>query len=108
MLNGLAFQGVTTPTKRRGNRYPTNTIADRMEQGRERADLTVEQAAEIIGLSASSWYKKVDHITPFKIEECGRLAEAIGAPAGWPFLDWTVGELLDRLAGRGPGGSGDA
>lgn len=105
MAIGLAFHGVTDPKRQRLNRYPDQVIADRMEQARIAKDLTVEQAADLIGLGASSWYKKTDHVTAFKVAECGLFAAAIGAPTGWPFLDWTVGEMIDQMAGKKGGGN---
>jgi hypothetical protein len=40
--------------------------------------------------SASSWYKKAQRVTPFKVEEIGRFAAAVNAPPGWPFIEWSA------------------
>lgn len=90
MLNGLAFQSVTAPKTESRNRYPERLVADLIEAQRMAQDLSVEQAAELIGLSASSWYKKTQGVTPFKLDEIGRLAESWGMPDGWPFLQVQV------------------
>jgi hypothetical protein len=77
---------VTQPKKLRPGRYPDEAIAALLEAKRKASGDTVEQMADIIGLAASSWYKKVDGVTPFKVSEIGRAAEHWGMPPGWPFL----------------------
>lgn len=90
MANGLAFQGVTAPKAQSRSRYPEKLIADLIEDTRKAKEFSVPQAAEVIGLGESSWYKKADGVTPFKVEEIGRLAEAWDMPDGWPFLQIQV------------------
>lgn len=90
MPNGLRFQSVTTPTKPAHNRYPETPIADLIEAERKARGWSVEQASEVIGKEPTSWYKKVQGITPFKVDEIGRLAEAWDKSDGWPFLQIQV------------------
>lgn len=100
MAFGLAFHGVTAPKTTRRNRYPAKEIASRIEAARIDAGMSVKEASDLIGLEATSWYKKAQGVTPFKVIEAGIFAEHIKAPTGWPFVDPTVGLLLDRLAAQ--------
>jgi hypothetical protein len=80
--------------------YPDDEVADRMERMREDRGLSAEEAAEMAGIGVWSWYKKADHTTPFKVEEIGRFAAAVGAPRGWPFVDLAEAQALDGLRDR--------
>lgn len=83
------------------SRYPDQLVADRIEAKRKELEVTVAAAADVAGFSEWSWYKKADGTTPFKVEEIGRIAEAFKAPSGWPFIEWSAGQLLDRELGGG-------
>lgn len=90
---GLPFQEMAKPP----NLYPGDEIRDAMEKRRKAEDLSVEQAAEMAGMgSAASWYKKVQGATPFKVEEIGLFAAAIGAAPGWPFIEWSAAKWLEK------------
>jgi len=86
-----------TPTP---SRYDDKKIADIIEAKRIDAGLSVEQAAEVIGLANWSWYKKASGATPFKVVEIGRFATYVNAPTGWPFIDWLAAEAFDAWRGR--------
>ncbi len=95
-LTRLASATMTPPP----SRYSDEQIAKRIEDKRIEVGLSVEQAAEVIGLANWSWYKKVAGTTPFKVIEIGRFATYVKAPTGWPFIDWTAGEAFDAWRGR--------
>ena len=81
-------------TKRGGNLYPEQRVAHEIESRRKVLGLSVEQAADMAGISPWSWHKKADGTTPFKVDEIGRLAAAVGASPGWPFISWDAARWL--------------
>ncbi len=81
--------------------YSDDEIADRMEAMRKEKGLSVEEAADLAGMENKwSWYKKADHSTPFKVDEIGLFAAAIGAPRGWPFVGMPEAQALEGLRDR--------
>lgn len=76
------FEVVTSIKRQAPNRYPDDSVAALLEAQRIAHDNTVEQMADVIGLAPSSWYKKVEGVTPFKVEEVGRCAEFWKMPPG--------------------------
>lgn len=82
--------------------YDDDRIANVIEQKRKDEGLSVPQAAELAGMGTEwSWYKNADKSTPFSVEEIGRFAAGIGAPLGWPFIEWSAAKWLEREASKG-------
>lgn len=88
--------------------YDVEVIADRLDEARERARMSVKEIALEIwpqqGDNARySWYKKVDNRgSSFEIWEISRAVEVLrahglAAPAGWPFLDWEYASVVEKL-----------
>jgi hypothetical protein len=92
--------GVPTPRKR-PTLYDPAAIGRMMDDERKAAELTVQQAADIIGVGHWAWYKKADGTTPFTVLEIGTFAAHIKAPAGWPFIEMSAARFLLRELGRG-------
>jgi hypothetical protein len=81
----------------RSSLYDDAKIASVIERKRIDDGITIAKAAELAGMgSAWSWYKKADGSTPFSVEEVGRFAAAVGAPVGWPFIEWSAAKWLER------------
>lgn len=82
------------------NAYPDRVIADRMEKKRLEMEMTVVEAARAAGFSHWSWYKKTSE-AGFSVEQIGRFVARIGAPRGWPFIDWAEAIILEQALARG-------
>lgn len=81
--------------------YPYERVADAMEAKRIELGLTTDQAAEMAGMSDKwNWYKKRDHTSAFTLEQIGLFAAAIGAPRGWPFIEWAAAKWLENALGK--------
>lgn len=72
------------------------TIGAEIERVRETREVGVKEAADIIRINRTLWYKKRDakgsRFFPHEIE---KLAEAWGAPSTWPYLPWELAEAFD-------------
>ena len=96
---GSTIKGMAGP---RSRLYDDDRIADIIEAKRKDEGLTVPEAAALAGMGSEwSWYKKADKTTPFSVDEIGRFAAAIGAPLGWPFIEWSAAKWLERESGKG-------
>lgn len=82
--------------------YSDTDIATAMERKRKELDLTVEQASEMAGCSTWAWYNKAgkNPRTPFTVQEIGRFGKAVGAPAGWPFIEWAAAKWIESELGK--------
>jgi hypothetical protein len=94
----------TKPAPRLG-RHNAAEIAERVERERQRrippgeqAPLEVKDIAERVGLDHERWYKRARKRTPFTVEELGRVADVLGAPPLWPFLEWEVAAAIFEAA----------
>ena len=77
--------------------YDEHEIANRIEDERKRHDISVKEAADVIGAgTASTWYKKADGTNPFTVADINRFCARINAPLGWPFLEWSAALFLQR------------
>jgi hypothetical protein len=82
-------------------RYDIRVVTERIEARRVRLGIPVAVVAADVGLSRFAWYKKVAfRQTQFDLHEIGRIADRLGAPTGWPFLDHDVASAFDRFQGR--------
>lgn len=82
--------------------YSDKDIATALERKRKDLELTVEQASEMAGCSVWAWYNKAgkNPRTPFTVQEIGRFADAVGAPFGWPFIEWSAAKWLENALGK--------
>lgn len=70
-------------------RYDHAVIGLRVEAARVRCEVQVKDLCSAVGLPLPSWYKKTRCAgSTFTLDELGRIADALHAPAGWPFVDW--------------------
>lgn len=103
---GMSRLGAPMATRpRKLGRYDKREIAARVNRERavrippgETRALDVKEMADRIGISADDWYKRTGkRLTPFTVEELGRIADVLGAPPYWPFGDWeTLAEIFGR------------
>lgn len=80
-------------------RYPAGEVASRIERRWREAGRSVADLAALFDLTVWAVYKKLDGSAPFSVAECGLVAVALGAPKGWPFVEWAAGEALERVLG---------
>lgn len=70
-------------------RYDHDVIALRVEKARQVRGMLVKDLADAAGLQAWAWYKKTRRAgSTFTLEELSHIADALGAPEGWPFVEW--------------------
>jgi transcriptional regulator with XRE-family HTH domain len=83
----------------RGGRYDIIEITARVERARKALGISAAQAAERCGFGARfAWYKKVAlKESEFSIADLGRVAEAFGMPAPWPFVEFEDAAALELL-----------
>lgn len=83
-------------------RYDIRVITQRIEELRALMGIPVAVISADVGLSRFAWYKKVGfRQTQFDIHEIGRIADRLGAPTGWPFVDYDLATGFDRFRGHG-------
>lgn len=88
-------------TRGPANLYPDDRIADAIERKRIDLGLSTDEAARLSGMGTRwNWYKKVDGKSPFTLEQIGLFAAAVGAPAGWPFVEWSAAKWLESELDR--------
>lgn len=76
-------------------RYDLREIGARIDKRRRQRKLAVKEICADLGLAKWDWSRKVRRDgSAFTIEECGRIADLLDAPPGWPFLPEEVGEAL--------------
>lgn len=73
----------------RKQRFRYAVIIERIEKARSRLGLSTRELAARAGLEGSAWYRKMRQTgSSFTLEEFGRIADALDAPEGWPFVEW--------------------
>lgn len=81
-------------------RFDQATVARRMRAARKDAGLTTEELAEGAKVGLEALYKKMRGSAPFQLDELSRLCDVLKAPSLFPFLDWDVAALADKLLDR--------
>jgi hypothetical protein len=82
-------------------RYDERLIAARVEARRRAKRVEVKAMCADLGIEKWDWSRKVrlDN-SSFSIAELSRIAEILDAPPGWPFLDESLGLLIEMAARR--------
>lgn len=75
---------------------------------------TAKRLAETAGMDQSGFSNRLNEQRGmrFSYEQLGAIADAIGAPPGWPLVRWQVGEMVAAIIEqtsdeRGGGGGAD-
>jgi hypothetical protein len=87
------------------SRYTTSrATAEVAEQLRRRGRGAAKQAALAIGRTEQAFSAKMrGRYSSLSVEEFGLLAEFWGAPTGWPWVPWELGEVIDRTLAKREG-----
>lgn len=85
----------------RALRFDPRVIGKRVRDARtDRAHLTTEQLAGKAGIGIDSLYKKQRGVQPFYLEELSRVCDVLETPSLFPFLEWEVAVLVDKMLNR--------
>jgi hypothetical protein len=82
-----------------GGRYSYRRVVEALkEEVRKRPDVSPKKLAEVIGQKDDkAFYKKCARVySEFTFEEIGLIADFLGKPSGWPFIDDTATRILER------------
>jgi hypothetical protein len=82
-------------------RFDERLIAARVEARRRAKGIEVKAICAEIGMEKWDWSRKVrlDN-SSFSIAELSKIAEILDAPPGWPFLDESLGMMIEMSARR--------
>jgi hypothetical protein len=70
-------------------RFEYAVIVDRIRKAIERDGRPAKQVYEAAGIPTDRWYRKMrGDASTFTLDEFGRIADALDAPEGWPFVEW--------------------
>jgi hypothetical protein len=73
------------------------SIGEEIEQGRIRAKWSVVKVTDFLGIERTYWYVLKRGDGPFRWEWVASLAQAWGAPRGWPIIPWEEADSLQAL-----------
>jgi transcriptional regulator with XRE-family HTH domain len=80
-------------------RYSDEAVAERIDRARKQLGLTNKELAGKVGILEASWSRKMrGQGNTFTLTEIAAVADALEAPAGWPFVDWEYAEAMQRTA----------
>jgi predicted transcriptional regulator len=80
-------------------RYTHEAVAKRIAEAVKQAGLTNKEVADRAAIPLDRWSRKIRVAgNSFTLEEVSRVADALEAPDGWPFVDWDYAAEMAKLA----------
>jgi hypothetical protein len=80
-----------------GGRYDLREIVARIDRLMRLRNMSPKEVFEEIGMKKADWSKKIhNNESSFTIGELDAIATVLKAPPGWPFLNETQADILER------------
>lgn len=76
--------------------YTMDLIVARVEARRREMKLTAKAVYTELGLQQWDWSRRINQITPFTVDELSRLCVLLEGGTGFPFIDTTASDIIDR------------
>lgn len=77
------------PKRKKTSRFDYPVIVERIRAAQQAAGRSTLDLCSAAGIAPSAWYRKsLRRGSSFSLDELASIAEALDAPAGWPFIDW--------------------
>jgi hypothetical protein len=79
--------------------YSHDAVTARIAQAMEAKRVRARELYEMLGIAKPQWYLKMGgEKNHFNFDEISRIASHLGAPPGWPFIDWELADANVRAA----------